>query len=1294
MKKYRFLKGIALILVVVMLFSCLPLTAIAGTMDNSTETETEQSQSQNNYNDMIEVPLEESTEDIYILAEDTTKRGEFEKHYLCSDGRFVAVTYPEAVHYQDESGEWADIDNSLSLNSAKGVYEAQNGDFKISFHAPAQSSDTSVASASGAETTAISGGTVTIEPIQTQPESLITLTKGEQTLSWTLTAIKSPSALGGMTAGMMNTEQSASTLSVDSALTLNVMGEIKSNTQTETEFIKKNIKDPDAFALPKISNQVQYDSLFGADEGVSVRYTTYRNKIKEDIIISKETDIESFSMLVNCSGLTPVLNTDGSVDLLDGDGEMVYHVGAPYMYDAVYSICDVEVTLVTKGDICIITYTPDGEWMSSPDREYPIVLDPSVSTSEYTTNVYDTYVASGDTTNHSAEHLLELYGGKVALIGFRNLPVIHSSMPIYKAEVKVNLTYAQLAQTPLQLEMFQYSTSVNDMLYTDYTSDEANDTKSLITTAHAAVGDPSVLFDVSADIHNIYSKQDTTVFALGLAAAYSSYCYPIVSSESTSGNGPSLVIYYGYAFEEEFSDNDLISFQNSGSGRYISVGLGNGTSASTTTSSTGLRLWKNDETGGYQIRSTANTSVYLTVNNTGSLIWSEDYIPEKQEWLFVPASMNTFYIVYRSDMSKLLTMTDVAHPESGEWVITDGNLTHTSIDGYNCPYCDGDHQQWYIYKGENRINADYGMAFLETGIYYIDNAKYGGFLTGADIDGVELLYGNATSFGDEIKWIVTKIGSNEYTFQLYNNPNYFLACNDSGGITFTPSNSGLSDDIRWKVYLSFENNAYYQIYNEVSNGYLYVNGEVVSTANASQAKASKRAWRFFDANEDYTEIKGKVTLTDLYVDIGEATPINSVCSINSEYLLSGDFYYNIMSGDAHSKYIPLYDKFMGMSQGITEVRATHKLTGDVMDFSVVVSGNLSQLKIEKGASYYANQEMMVVADRWSCDNPSVVTVSSADVLNGLTSGYSLVSGYSDENELIALTKVHVVTELDELLENLTTNELYYLYYQGFSGLHSLSIDICEGSSRDLFETKLRLLTALKQWYKGDLGIDWIKSKIYSDFEFSITTDRAQYVTAEYEVKGREGYYNPEMQMANLTEFLNNIKGLIVMYGVSIAKTLYADDFAANMMVTSAEADVQAAYQRHCTVVNAARQAQIAGGYSADDFSVTVLKKGTKIYRVCESAESLHQGAWYTTKADLINCGYDYNSVYSGLQMSPQYKNPYVAEYVVNTDIYVASGRALSNTTYGAGGFTQYYISSWSTNVDYNGILISLGNVPS
>ena len=63
-------------------------------------------------------PLEklDYSEEVYVIAEDTTKRGEFEKHFVLSDGSLVAVVYPESVHAMDYQMQWIDINNRLAIS--------------------------------------------------------------------------------------------------------------------------------------------------------------------------------------------------------------------------------------------------------------------------------------------------------------------------------------------------------------------------------------------------------------------------------------------------------------------------------------------------------------------------------------------------------------------------------------------------------------------------------------------------------------------------------------------------------------------------------------------------------------------------------------------------------------------------------------------------------------------------------------------------------------------------------------------------------------------------------------------------------------------------------------------------------------------------------------------------------------------------------------------------------------------------------------------------------------------------
>ena len=71
-----------------------------------------------------DVQNEETT---HILSEIKEKREENVKHFLMSDGTFLAAEYSSPVHYQNEDGEWIDYDNSLSKSAATDEQETLFG---------------------------------------------------------------------------------------------------------------------------------------------------------------------------------------------------------------------------------------------------------------------------------------------------------------------------------------------------------------------------------------------------------------------------------------------------------------------------------------------------------------------------------------------------------------------------------------------------------------------------------------------------------------------------------------------------------------------------------------------------------------------------------------------------------------------------------------------------------------------------------------------------------------------------------------------------------------------------------------------------------------------------------------------------------------------------------------------------------------------------------------------------------------------------------------------------------------
>ena len=72
------------------------------------------------------VDVEPGQDHAEILDEVPERRGESEKHFLRSDGSYLAVQYEVPVHYEDTDGQWEEIDNTLTLQSDAAQIAAQS----------------------------------------------------------------------------------------------------------------------------------------------------------------------------------------------------------------------------------------------------------------------------------------------------------------------------------------------------------------------------------------------------------------------------------------------------------------------------------------------------------------------------------------------------------------------------------------------------------------------------------------------------------------------------------------------------------------------------------------------------------------------------------------------------------------------------------------------------------------------------------------------------------------------------------------------------------------------------------------------------------------------------------------------------------------------------------------------------------------------------------------------------------------------------------------------------------------
>lgn len=126
---------------------------------------------------------------------------------------------------------------------------------------------------------------------------------------------------------------------------------------------------------------------------------------------SPEEAFWRFPMQFN--GLTPELLEDGSINLLDSEGEPIGHIPAGHMEDSnidprsgdgVWSE-SVDFSLIQEEGQWILEVSADFEWLTDEERVYPVAVDPTASWNYNASQ--DTYVQSGYNTSRYSEQELK-----------------------------------------------------------------------------------------------------------------------------------------------------------------------------------------------------------------------------------------------------------------------------------------------------------------------------------------------------------------------------------------------------------------------------------------------------------------------------------------------------------------------------------------------------------------------------------------------------------------------------------------------------------------------------------------------------------------------------------------------------------------------------------------------------------------------------------------------------------------------------------------------------------------------
>ena len=638
-----------------------------------------------------------------IVSEDTTKRGENEKHFLCEDGSYIAVAYADAVHEKNAQNEWIEIDNTLV--SENNRIENNSESFHTSFSETAN--PVAVLSANAGEL-------LSNNVADNSESQLVSIESGEHRLSWSLSAA---SMLNTQQAGQLqqqgcvleNTSNDSPVLYQSEqfigALPAKHLYQHSLSSLSEAE-IKNNINSQQEETnyqktiATKAVSSVLYQNAFG--DKVDLQYTVAPSKIKEDVILRESSAFRSYTMNVDTNGLTAVKSENNTVEFLKTDGTSAFIIQTPYMYDSADECSyDIDIIIEQTGNIASVTYTPDSNWINSGERVYPITIDPSVQavSSLNRSSISDTYVHEGNGSccsgiNPSTHDRLYIgrKGNRIhrAYFKINTLPTIVSGSYINQAEVYAQCYNGTTTSKPFSIN--KVTSSWNDSTLgwspqpastdiqggvernTNYNVIQFNNCRAAIASLYNGnMANNGFMIHYTSETDNDYNS--------------------IYSYENANTSGcPYMVIYYTspagiatgtYYIRNKHSGHYLDAENKGGSGTNVLQYAFNGSTN---------QQWKieRQSNGLYVLKAVYNTGLALDVNNA-----SESNSANIQVYNFNNSSAQQWYIIENNDGGYRI----LSRCSNGQKCVTVQNAsTASGANVFQYDYTDnaGENDEWWL----------------------------------------------------------------------------------------------------------------------------------------------------------------------------------------------------------------------------------------------------------------------------------------------------------------------------------------------------------------------------------------------------------------------------------------------------------------------------------------------------------------------------------------------------------------------------------------------------------------------
>jgi len=322
-------------------------------------------------------------------------RTAYSKRYQNPDGTITEEVYSNPVHYQDLQGHWLDINNNLEpQNDNEFGFLSNGGKTKFSY------SD------------------------RTGNQSLVRFQTENKWVEF--------NPVGATVAADVYNAIPIQDHSVVDDIYGNMAGDAITYTEINQDFsVAKDVCGNVA------GDTITYQDIFN---NTSFTYKSCFHSLKESIILEKPA-FNFFSFEINLHELDLVKSETGQLLLTDPQsGEPVAYFSLPFMQDSNGVTSNaVSLSFREEGNKKYLDLCADNSWLTSEERAYPVVIDPTISLYD---EPDDTYVSSAN-PDTSYSGLNYLYVGDKAGLGttrsFMNfvLPSLPSSARIDQAYISV-----------------------------------------------------------------------------------------------------------------------------------------------------------------------------------------------------------------------------------------------------------------------------------------------------------------------------------------------------------------------------------------------------------------------------------------------------------------------------------------------------------------------------------------------------------------------------------------------------------------------------------------------------------------------------------------------------------------------------------------------------------------------------------------------------------------------------------------------------------------------------------------